>query len=525
MREHPDLTQLKRQAKELLRAFLAGDARATAEVRAHYTGAGIAAFQLHDAQLALARGYGFESWPKLKAYVDGVTVRSLSGAIEALDVERVRRMLKARPELADMALGYADERSPIHFAVMKRSSEIVRLLMRHGASARAGIYPHRDATTAWMLARDRGFDEIVAVIEDEERDRPPEAQARPAPSIRGDEEARAAVASGDLDWLRARHRAGEFTNPVRWDGGGLLTVAVQHNQPAVLELLLEFGFDPNEPASLGQGDWAAQSQGYPLWSCAALGRREMAELLLSRGANPNVHVDSSGSAVYSAYSHKQWEMVEFLRRHGGLVTADIACIYRQRDLVRGMLRDGQASPEEVLRFGASGGDPGIVRMALERIEWPRDDPRWFGCATEPLYFWHHIPWLYAGNREFERSTYIECFRLILPRCDVNRTGSFSRTLLHEVAAMRGHITDDEVLTFAQALFDAGATVGVRDTLLNSTSLGWACRWGRRGLVDLMLRRGAGPVESDADEWARPLAWARKKGHAEIARLLLKPKDA
>src|SRR5215831_4195371 len=90
----------------------------------------------------------------------------------------------------------------------------------------------------------------------------------------------------------------------------------------------------------GEGDWVAYSQGYPLWHAAALGRREMAELLLARGANPNVHVDSSGSAVYSAYSHKQWEMVELLRRHGGIVTADIASTYRQADLVRQMLADG-----------------------------------------------------------------------------------------------------------------------------------------------------------------------------------------
>ena len=103
-----------------------------------------------------------------------------------------------------------------------------------------------------------------------------------------------------------------------------------------------------------------------------------------------MHVDSSGSAVYSAYSHKQWEMVELLRRHGGVVSADTAAIYRQTDLARqmladdarGVLPDGIVSPgkplaEELLRFGASGGDPEIVRMALERIDWPRDDPRWF----------------------------------------------------------------------------------------------------------------------------------------------------
>jgi len=108
------------------------------------------------------------------------------------------------------------------------------------------------------------------------------------------------VAAGDGEWLRAQHAGGNFVNPVRWSGGGLLTVAVRHNRPEMLTLLLDFGFDPDERVSLGEGDWVAYSQGYPLWSCAALGRREMAEMLLQRGANPNVEVDSSGSAVYSA---------------------------------------------------------------------------------------------------------------------------------------------------------------------------------------------------------------------------------
>ena len=75
LRDRPDLAQLKRQAKELLQAFAAGEADAAAEVNAHYQGANPASFALHDAQLVLARSYGFDSWPKLKAFVDGVTVR------------------------------------------------------------------------------------------------------------------------------------------------------------------------------------------------------------------------------------------------------------------------------------------------------------------------------------------------------------------------------------------------------------------------------------------------------------------
>jgi ankyrin repeat protein len=520
MREHPHLDQLKRQAKELLHAFRAGEPAAAAEVHAHYTRADRATFALHDAQLVLARSYGLESWSKLKAYVNGVTIHRLADAVRAADLAQVRGMLHARPELANMAMSYGDERRPIHFAVMNRSPEMVRLLMQRGASARAGIHPHREATTAWMLAKDRGYDEIVAVIEDEERrQKPPDVKEQQ--ETRGDEDLRAAVAEGDIEWLRARHSAGTLTNPVRWDGGGLLTVAVEHNRPDILTFLLDCGFDPNERVSGGEGDWIAYSQGYPLWMCAALGRHEPAEILLARGADPNVHVDSSGSAVHSAYSHKQWGMVDLLRKHGGEVTADTAALYRQTGLVRDMLAHGKADPTEVLRFGASGGEPEIVGVALERIDWPPEDYRWFGMVTEPLYFWHHIPWLYAGNKDFDRATYLACFRLILDRCDPNVIGGFNRTPLHEVAAMRDHITEDEAAAFAEVLLKAGAKVGVRDDILKSTALGWACRWGRTKVGKLMLEYGADPLEGDSEPWAKPRAWANKRGYAEIIEVLQK----
>ena len=102
----PNLNQLKKQAKDLLKAFQAGEAAAVAEVRAHYrdpiSEAGGEGFQLSDAQLVLARAYGFESWAKLKAFVDGVTMSRFVAAVEAGDIERVRAMLRQRPELVHM---------------------------------------------------------------------------------------------------------------------------------------------------------------------------------------------------------------------------------------------------------------------------------------------------------------------------------------------------------------------------------------------------------------------------------------
>jgi ankyrin repeat protein len=85
--------------------------------------------------------------------------------------------------------------------------------------------------------------------------------------------------------------------------------------------------------------------------------------------------------------------------------------------------------------------------------------------------------------------------------------------------MREHISDEELTPFAAASLDAGARTDIRDDLLQSTPLGWACRWGRAGLVRLLLERGADPVEADAEPWATPQAWAQKMGHEAVVAML------
>jgi len=82
-------------------------------------------------------------------------------------------------------------------------------------------------------------------------------------------------------------------------------------------------------------------------------------------------------------------------------------------------------------------------------------------------------------------------------------------MLHEVVA-RDH---GEGAAFAIMLLDAGASTDVRDYLLKSTPLGWACRWKRAELAQLLLARGADPVEAGAERWATPKAWAEKSGFA------------
>lgn len=72
--DHPSLEHLRKQAKELLREFHGGDAKAVERFRAissHFADSGqLDDATLADAQFVLAREYGFESWARLKQHIE-----------------------------------------------------------------------------------------------------------------------------------------------------------------------------------------------------------------------------------------------------------------------------------------------------------------------------------------------------------------------------------------------------------------------------------------------------------------------
>lgn len=63
----PNLENLKKQAKALLKSVRAGDAEALRRIAPYFSDAGT--FGLKQIQLVLSREYGFDSWNKLKTHV------------------------------------------------------------------------------------------------------------------------------------------------------------------------------------------------------------------------------------------------------------------------------------------------------------------------------------------------------------------------------------------------------------------------------------------------------------------------
>jgi hypothetical protein len=248
----------------------------------------------------------------------------------------------------------------------------------------------------------------------------------------------------------------------------------------------------------------------------------MVRILLAHGANPNTNVYAASCALSEAHQRKHLEIVDALERHGGRLSAIFVADLGLVDQVKSLL---QADPETLLRAGAirpganlqsellwaaiGKPSPEIVELTLAQTNWPRDDHRWFGILENGLY----------AVAQHERSRRLQAFALVLDRANPNLTGAWDATLLHCIAASRGDIETDDSLALATMVLDAGGRLDLRDSMLKSTPLGWACRWGRSELVSLFLERGADPIEQGAEEWARPEAWAERRGHSGILREL------
>ena len=190
----PDLRHLKNQAKDLLKA---GGARS-----------------LSDAQLKVARSYGFASWPQLKAHVDLLTHSGqLTEAINSDNIERVTQLMTDSPLLHTAPMGYGQS-GPLTWVAECRS--------RAPSAARLAI-------ARWMIQN--GSDVH---------------QGNDAPLMR------AALHGVRIPMMDLLTQHGADVN-AKWKGSfPILFAPCETIDPVSLAWLLEHGADPNAQGSQGE---------------------------------------------------------------------------------------------------------------------------------------------------------------------------------------------------------------------------------------------------------------------------------
>ena len=105
------------------------------------------ATRLAEAQLLVARRYGFASWRQLKAYVDAINDfgQQLINAVHSGETETIRTILKAHPELVNASANPEQKVRPsdpltmklLHLAIAENKIDVLRLLIERGADLNA----------------------------------------------------------------------------------------------------------------------------------------------------------------------------------------------------------------------------------------------------------------------------------------------------------------------------------------------------------------------------------------------------
>ena len=297
----PSLEQLRKQAKELLKQLRAGGPAALTRARAQHPGLEPNdRFALADAQLVLAREYGFRSWARLKHHVEAVQRPAdfdepiwgrdtwpFLVAVYRGDESTVREMLKRDPSLARAEYAYLQ---PLHYAVRGGRIAMVRLLIEAGADPLAEGWSGRFGgenrdDTPLARARDRELDDIVAILESVatgphsvalERKAPPTPQRELEDEMmqichRGDiaaavdmiERHPGIAQAGLYEAVHQDHpelvkillqRGARATVPWRWACWYTpLMHSLRYPEPryGTAQLLLEHGVDPNETNGMG----------------------------------------------------------------------------------------------------------------------------------------------------------------------------------------------------------------------------------------------------------------------------------
>ncbi len=213
------------------------------------------------------------------------------------------------------------------------------------------------------------------------------------------------------------------------------------------------------------------SWGAPLWHAARNNQVEIARVLLDRGADPNANVYASGWPLGHALHYEDGEMKRLLLERGAKLQPHTVAYNHDVAMAKRMLEDNpdEHTIEELLWSAADHGCPEIVALALPHMTLARDDPRWHWVLMQPPRG--------ASSDPAANEGHFRCLELLLTHGVDANVGRRSATVLHFTAARAG-LDEASRVRFTEILLNHGAHTDVRDDLLKSTPLGWACRWGR-----------------------------------------------
>lgn len=254
----PSLAQLRKQAKELK------------ESGQHPT--------LSEAQLALARQYGFPSWPKLKFAVDQDTLGRLM--VEG-DYDRLRQLLEESPKL--VSTQNPEGNYPLHVAAGMDDPVLIDILLDAGApiqqkwsgSAHTALswavtsgaqhsalkLAQRGANLDLFTAAGMGLTDVVKLFWKD-------GQLRGMPSSTGS-------SRYDEEGSPLPQPPTNVTDQV----SDALYIACRNGRLETSQWLLDHGADPNWRSYCGANSLA--------WAEYA-GNHELCDLLLTRGADPDM---------------------------------------------------------------------------------------------------------------------------------------------------------------------------------------------------------------------------------------------
>lgn len=536
----PNLEQLRKQAKTLLKRQQAADPEVLARIRESHSRwrnlsheqISASPFTLVDAQLVIAAEYGFASWFRLQSHVKMLeaagtaaeAVASLRDAAGKGDIPRLSALLDAHPDLIDER-GGEGVRTALHQAVFGNSEAAVKLLLERGASP--NVRCEGDNAYPLHFAVEKNRVPIVHLLVEHGADTVGEGDyhelgvigwATAWPYIHPDPKTVAyllahgarhnifsAVSMGDIATVRdliarqpadlERRMNGERMRPMP------LHLAVIKRQPAVVRTLLELGantesvdeagFTPlDHAAMLGSSEMVSilmdAGARLRLPAAAALGRDADVARLLSQDPDALQPGCRWGNLIIRASEHGSAAMVETLLRNGALVNI--------RDNPKTSV-DNTAGYTP-LHAAAWNGNLSVIPVLLNHGA--------DVCAREEKYHGTPAGWAdYAGHKEA---------RDLILRGPIDIIEAIQYDLIERVKA----VLEEDPAALHRPFRDYGQFPW--DAEAWHTPLAYAVVRGREDIVRLLIDRGADATLRSPE--GRTLSQiAEKAGHREIGRIL------